>query len=323
MQPMQPAPMPVPMPAPAPAPMQMAHGGPSGTAIVTAPTPAMIAAARASASRATSAKDPFAGPLQLVLLVFGVILIGAFVTPHTTSPTTFVWDSLGALEGKAKVMPILLAAAGLLGVLLGAIPLASTGRAAAAAALGIVAIVYPALALPAEFTWQLVSFAVGSMLIPAGLLLRGAYPNAGLGRILTTIGAIAFLVPWFVPEHDKMPIVGLFDVLADGKGKEKFVAILFLLYPLLAVLSLSAWLPGPGRGPAPMFAWLWILLPLTVQFTMLIVNGKIGAVVKAGPYKALFAMGGDLPVPLGLVASAYLAYAAFGLATLLGKNLER
>lgn len=313
------------------------HGGPGGTAIVQAPPAPYSPSATAALSRAG---EPLAGGLQLVLIVFGVVLLAAFVTPvGAEREMKFWWDSLDDLEGKYKLLPIWLAAAGLLGVLLGSIPLPSSGRAVAAAVLGVTPLVYASLAINPEAEWQSIATAGGMVLIPAGLLLRAAVPSSMLARILTTVGALAVLAVWLVPVHDKIPVQAALDVLdTEAKAGVKAGAIAPLLYPLLAIGSLLVWLPGPGSGGAKVLAWLWILSALIVHFMILIAAGNIGDAVEEVPHFALFSgieqmsklMSGAGPrgdeaeamllIPSGVVASAYAAFAGYGLATLLGKR---
>jgi hypothetical protein len=331
-------------PAPGPAypapPAYAPPGGPGGTAIVPAPTPPYLASQTAARMRPN---DPFAGALPIVLIVFGVLLLAAFVVPLNTQRETFFWwDGLDKMPGKIKVMPLLLAGAGLLGVLLGAIPLSSTGRGAVAAALGVVGILYPAIALPEEFQWQGLSTALGTVLLPAGLLLRSAYRDAALGRVLATVGAIAVIVPFLVPVHDQMPIQSYLDVLSsDAKGFLKVAAGMQIARVAIAALALLAWIPGPSEGGAKAIAWTWIVVAIVAHFAILIAAGDIGDALEESPSLALIsgiepmsvmrgaggggkdAMLAALATPSGVVASAYIAFAGYGLATLLGKNLER
>jgi hypothetical protein len=264
--------------------------------------------------------DPYRGSLQLTMILFGVALIIAFNTPtHIEPKPHFLFEDLSKVAGKLKVLYILLPATGLLGLLLGAIPLPSIGRGATAAILGIFGILYPALALPADFEWRGLVAVVATLTLPAGLLLRGAYRDAMLGRILTTVGVVCVLVLYFVPEHDALPIKGFIEKITDGKNAEDLVGGIFQLLPLaLALVSLLAWLPGPSTAGAPAFAWLWITLPIATHFAHLIVKGHIADVVKLSPYGALFGRVGQD----GVVVAAFTAFAGYGLATLLGKNLE-
>ncbi len=317
---------PPPMMAPPPpmmAPPAAQYAG--GTAVVNAPQPPYLASQ--TAARMGRPVEPFNNSLQTTLIVFGILLTAAFVVPVLTKPdTVFWWDLLGKMEGKEKIVPIFLAAAGLLGIAFGAIPVPTTARAAAAASLGMAPMLYIALAIPKEFQWQLPMSALGSLLVPAGLLLRGAYREASLGRILATIGALCVLIPMLVPEHDKVPLVELFDRLADAKKLEHQLAAVFLiLHVALAVVALAVWIPAPSSAGGAALAWIWILLPIVTHFAILIAAGHLGDRVGNAPGRALF---GELDprqialFPVGIVASGFIAYAGYGLAALLGKNLE-
>jgi len=329
-----------PPPGPAGYPPPPGPAGYPSTAQVPAPTPPYLASQTAARMRPN---DPYAGALQLVLIIFGVVLLAAFVVPLRTDPrTVFWWDGLDEMPGKLKLMPILLAAAGLIGILLGAIPLSSMGRAAAAAGIGILALLYPALAIPEDFQWQLPVTALGSVLIPTGLLLRSAYREAPLGRILATVGAVMVIVPFLVPVNDTMPIQAAFDVLSsEVDGMVKVAAAGQIARLVIAALAFLAWIPGPSEGGAKAIAWIWIAVSIVFHFAVLLAAGDIGDGIKEMPNTVFFAgleplamvkgagaSGGRegmllaMLVPSGAVLSAYLAYASHGLATLLGKNLE-
>ena len=280
--------------------------------------------------------DVFGRGLQLVLIVFGALLLAAFVVPFDTDPMVFWWDALGEIDGSQKLMPIFLAAAGLLGVILGSIPLPSTGRGVAALALGAAPLLYAALVLPEEFAWQGAAISLGSILLPAGLLLRTAFREASLGRILATVGSLLIIIPYLVPVNDKMPIVAAFDGIANARELGPQIAYAGApLRLLLAALGLLVWLPAPSRAGAKAIAWLWILTPIVLHYAILIGAGEIGDVVGKSPNIGLFAgleaaaltggRGGDLAllVPSGVLAAGYIAFAGYGLAALLGKSLER
>ncbi len=315
-----------------------AHGGPGGTAIVHAPQPPYLASQ--TAARMGRPVEPFNGGLQTALILFGVLLTAAFVVPLAMKDDTyFWWDLLDKLEGKQKVVPILLAAAGVLGLTFGAVPLAATARGAGAAALGIAPLLYAALALPPEIQWQGPVGAVGGILLPAGLLLRSAYRDQVLGRALATAGAVMVLAVWLVPQDGKMPLQAVLDVLgADKVDTELKIGLaLRLLYPVLAALALLVWLPATSTGGGTALAWLWICAPIVVHYGVLLATGEIGKAAGEAPYLAFFsgleaviatggARGGEAMMflsPGGVVLAGYLAFAGFGLAALLGKNLER
>jgi len=264
--------------------------------------------------------DPFAGGLRLVLLVFGILLVAGFCTPMATKPSmVFHWEGISDLPIKQLMIPILWIACGVLGAIFGAIPLASIPRGALAAALGLLAIVYPVLAMQEhDFHWQLPVIAIGGVLAPAGLLIRDSYRGESLGRVLTTIGAVCILATYLVPDHGAFPLTDMFiKHITDGEGTAAKIHAVFDFAPFaLAILSLAAWLPGTSGAGAKLFAWLWILLSILGHYSFVIATGHIGDAVKASPFDFFF--GAD-----GVVPAAYVGFAAYGLATLLGKNLER
>jgi hypothetical protein len=336
-----PAPGPSPMSAPSPmaAPPPMAPpAAPPMAAPVAAPRPPYLASQ--TAQRAARPIDAFAGGLQITMIVFGVILIAAFNTPVLLEPeVAFWWKDLGDLPGKLKLLAIWLPAAGLLGILLGAIPMPSIAKAAGAAVLGLVPILFAKLALPEKIEWREIVGMVGPLLLPAGLLLRDAYRDEIIGRLLTTIGAVCVLALYFIPEHSKVPVVEMFKAIPDVEGKEAIALLAITLLPfLLALVSLIAWMPGPGSAGGKVLAWIWILLPVITLITMLLVLGHIGDKVKVSPFMTLFTdplesaegIRTDDPVallsgwltPAGAILSAYLAFFGYGLAGLLGKNFE-
>jgi hypothetical protein len=322
-------------PPPAPQPMMQPH-----TAIVQAPQPPYLASQ--TAARMGAPVEPFNAGLQTALIVFGVLLLAAFVVPLSTKrDTLFWWDALDEIkDGKLKVVPILLAAAGALGILFGSIPLAATARGAGAAALGIIALLYGALAVPAEFAWQGAVGVGGGILLPAGLLLRSAYKDQMLGRALATVGALCVLAVWLVPVDGNIPIQGLFDMMtSDAKTPLKVAAAVRLLYPVLAVIALVVWIPAPSSAGGTGLAWAWILTPIVVHYAIMIATGKIGDAAADSPFMTFFsgveaaasnpnargeaAQMALFLTPSGIIAAGYTAFAGFGLAALLGKNLER
>ncbi len=302
------------------------------TAQVTAPTPPYLASQ--TAMRMGRPTDPFAGGLRAVLLIFGVLLAAGFVAPVTFKPEMhFHWEHLFDPPLKYLIVTFVWLGAAALGIVFGAIPMPSTGRAAIGAALGLVALVYPVLALhEGDFVWQTPVLVVGMVLAPTGLLIRDAYRDAALGRIVATIGALAIIAVHVIPSHGQIPLTDHFiKAITDGEGwQAKVYGAIALLPFALAVLSLLAWLPGPGGAGAKLFAWMFILVSVIDHFAHVIIPGHIGAQLKASPYGVFFAAPPDPDagaaaafMPDGVILTAYLAFAAYGLATLLGKNLER
>ena len=82
---------------------------------------------------------------------------------------------------------------------------------------------------------------------------------------------------------------------------------------MLAALALLCWLPAPSTGGAKIIAWMIIVTGVVLSYGTLLVMGHIGEVVKRDFNGALFG---------GWVIAAWLAFIGYGLATVLGKNLE-
>jgi hypothetical protein len=249
-----------------------------------------------------------------------VALLVAFATPLTTNPKlTFHWNTLIEGAGIARLPILMIAAVGLLSLIVAAIPMQSTPRGLIAALLGLAGIAVP-IALVGMPPWQALSSMIGALVLVPGLLVREEYRHATLPRILVTVGAIGVLLPFLVPQGGAIPLVAVFKTLFDHAGAGKVAPILALALIVIVVMSLLAWLPAPVSGGAKVWAWLLILWALIVHVTLLIVGGNIGDAIKASPNHAL------LPwVTSGeafAIGSAYLALVGYGLASVLGKQLE-
>jgi hypothetical protein len=150
--------------------------------------------------------------------------------------------------------------------------------------------------------------------------VREEYRNAALPRILVTAGAVGILLPFLVPQGGAIPLVAVFKGLFDHAGAGKVAPLLALGLIVIVVMSLLAWLPAPVSGGAKVWAWFLILWALIVHVTMLVVGGNIGDAIKASPNHALlpWITGGEAFA----VGSAYLALVGYGLAAVVGKQLE-
>ncbi len=273
--------------------------------------------------------EPWKDTLRLMMFIWGGALLVAFMVPVVTKPDLGFWfQVIIDGEGTQKLFPLLMAAVGLLSIVLAAIPTSPSPRGLIAALLGLSAILIPQLLAFSDGEigitqiMQLVQL-VGVLTIIPGLLLRSEYQDSIMPRIMVTIGAVCVLAAFLVPQGDSLPIVNLFEMLIDGPGKLKIAGILFLIPAILALLSLLVWLPAPGGAGAKVYAWLWILYGAIVIYTALLVDGNIGHAVEKSPYKALVswvAGGGIRELPI--YGSAYLVLVGFGLATVLGKKLE-
>ena len=308
----------VPAPSSAPAPVAYA---------VPAATPPYLASQ--TSARAGRPIEPWKDTLRLVMFVFGGLLLAAFAVPLKTDPLVFNWDVIINGSGTAKLGPLLIAAVGLVSILIAAIPMTSAPRGVLAAIIGLAGGLVPMLAdgMP---EWPVLSTLVGLIFLIPGLLVRSEYRDAALPRILVTVGAIGVLLPFLVPMHGQIGIVALFQALIDTPGSMRVIIGLEVGLLLIVVLSLLAWLPAPSSGGAKLFAWLLIVWGAIVLIGGLLVSGSIGDVISSSPYTAVsWISGGGLgdggkegaAMLLGFPC-AYGALIGYGLATVFGKQLE-
>ena len=280
-----------------------------------------------TAARAGRPIEPWKDSLPLMMFIWGGLLIAAFVTPLRTDPMIFNWDAIIHGEGSAKLPPLILAAVGLLTVVMAAIPLAAGARGAMALLLGLAGVFVPTL-IAGMPPWQMLVSTIGMIMMPMGLLARHEYRDAALPRIVTTLGALAYLLPFLLPVNGSLPLVELFKLVIDAPGAAKIILILMLGHITLAVLALLCWLPAPASGGAKMIAWLLILFPLFMHAAVLFLVGDPSNITSA-PYEGAMSWivgggGGEAAAVLGLsgVGVAYLAITGYGGATVLGKQLE-
>lgn len=297
---------------PAPAPSNRVPGSP-----ITPAAPYLQQ--RIGQERSGRPVEPWKDSLRFMMFLWGGILILAFVTPTAIEPDLgFHWDMIIDGEGTAKLGPLLIAAIGLLAVLLAIIPTSPPPRGLIAGVLGLAGFTVPIALTLGQGEFELPQIltlvsTVGMVLLLPGLLIRNEYRESKAGRIMATLGALCVIAMYVVPVNDQIGIVAIFEGIIDGEGTLKIAGILLLLPVVLAVLSLLVWLPAPSTGLAKIWAWSFMLLPLVVLLTSLIVKGDIGAAVKGSPYKALMAWA---PV------TAYYVLIAYGFATIIGKKLE-
>jgi hypothetical protein len=306
--PQQQSPYPQPVPQPM-APMNPGMGvhGPSNYA---GPIPAagMPYQAMRSGGRPV---EPWKDALPLLMIVWGIATLVAFATPVNLSPLAFNWDIILLGEGKQKIPMLVIAAVGLLGVILGAIPMVPTPRGILATLLGLSAFVVPIVLAGDLPPWQLLVPMVGVLLLLPGLLMRNEYVEALLPRVLVTLGVLCVLAPFLIPEHGGIPLVELFKAVINGHihGSE----VIALASIVFAALNLLVWMPGPATAGGKVFAWIWMLAPLVVMVLGLIDAGHIGDIVTHTPGLLLITW-----VPFTTCA----VFLGYGLATVLGKQLE-
>jgi len=276
----------------------------------TAPPPYL---ASQTAARAGHPIEPWKDPLRLVMFIWGALTLAAFVTPLSIDPVAFNWDAIIHASGTAKLPALILAAVGLLSVVIAGIPMAVLPRGILAAVLGLAGIFVPVF-LVGMPPWQVLIGLIATLALVPGLLVRNEYTESLFARILVTLGVVCLLLPLLLPDHGEVPLVAMFKGLLDAPGKAKIGPALELGLIVIAVMSLLAWMPGPATGGAKGFAWLLILWPTLIsQIALLLVQGHLGDVIKESPFHATMAWA---------PAAAYIALVGYGLATVFGKQLE-
>ena len=263
--------------------------------------------------------EPWRESLKLVMIVWGLLVIAALATPLTIDPSlTFSWDALIHGEGTARIPFIVESALGVLGVVVALLPMPAIARGALAALLGLGAIAAP-IAISGEVPeWhQLMALATLVVIVPS-LLMRAGYPDAILPRMLVTACVIAAVLPELVPQNGHIPLIDTMKALMDAPGKAKVDHILHIARLVLIVLTLLVWMPAPTTAGGTMFAWL-IMLTIGLGISLLDVGVAVGLDLDHAT---------DLitKTPAALITwvvpTACLALSGYGLATVVGKQLE-
>jgi hypothetical protein len=271
-----------------------------------------------TATRSSQPIEPWRDSLRLMMFLWGVALLAAFAIPLHTSPLQFNWTVILDGAGTARLPPLLLAAIGFLSVVLAAIPMPPVARGGIAALLGLAGIAVP-IALTGLPAWQLLLPMIGTLLLVPSLLVRNEYRDALVPRIAVTLGAIAILLPQLLPQNGAIPLVSTFKDLIDQPGTAKIPQALSVALIFIVVMSLLAWLPAPATGAAKLWAWLLILWAFITHVTLVVVGGNLGDVVASTPNATVIAWvaGGG-----AMLGSAYLVLVGYGLASVVGKQLE-
>jgi hypothetical protein len=258
------------------------------------------------------------------MLVFGVLLIACFVAPWAVGgeKTQFSWSifSVDGAPWSMKLLPILLAATGVVSVILGALKLSVTSRAFSATAIGLAPILYFIVG-SSPFAWQSAVGAVGTVMLISGLILRSRFPDAKMARVVATVGVLALVALYLIPSNGAMPIKGIFDQLSGLPGKAKLIPIIGggmggasgLIPLLLTVGGLVVWLKGPGKAGTNGLAWAMLFWSLIAAIAALLLGGAVIDALKAGLSTYLY-------LPLANVA--WMSLACFGVAGVLGSQLN-
>lgn len=290
------------------------------------PTPYMTSPARSNQGVPI---DPWKDTLRKMMFIWGGVLVACFAVPISLSPFAGWWDVVIDGEGTAKLLPLILAAVGILSIVVGAIPMASAPRGLIAAVLGLAGIFVPIAIAGALPEWQGLLSMGGTLLLVPALLVRNEYTQSSLPRILITIGALAALAPFLIPQNESIPLIDLFKLLVDAPGAMKVGIALFVVYVLVLVLTLLAWMPAPATAGAKVLAWVLMLFPLIMQGAFIGLSGgdgidferNLNPLVLGWAYGAMAGGSGALIGALGL-GTAYVAIASYGLASVIGKKLE-
>lgn len=310
-----PASQPLAVPVPGPG-MQPARPAPI-MAIPQAQPPPYLASQ--TASRVIRPIEPWRDGLRAWMFLGGLVLLAAFAVPLRTSPALqFNWNLILEGQGIARLPPLMLGAVGLLGVVLAILPMPVLARGLLAALLGLAGVAVP-IALVGVPPWQVLAPMIGLLLLVPSLLVRNEYRDALLARLLVTLGVAGVLLPFLVPQNGAIPLVSVFKRLIDLPGAQKVEPALELSMILIVVMSLLAWLPSPVTGGAKVWGWLLILWALFVHAIHLVLAGAIGAAISAAPNQAIlgWVAGGE-----GALGSGYLVIIGYGLASVIGKQLE-
>jgi hypothetical protein len=309
-QPQYPQPVPQPMAPPMSGMPGMGVQGPQNAygAQPMAPAPYLGAARMHNANAPI---EPWKDSLPLVMIAWGIATLVAFAVPVSIHPLAFNWDMIIHGEGVQKLPMLVIAALGLLGVVLGAIPMAVTPRGILAALLGLSTVVVPLLAFGAMPPWQALVPMIGVALLLPGQLVRNEYVESTLSRVLVTIGVVAVLLPLIVPDHGEIPLVSLLKAVINGHVDSGTILVLATI--VFVIVNLLVWLPGPATAGGKVFAWIWILSPFIATAISIGANAShIPDIIKEAP-ATLVAW-----VPM-TTAAAFIGY---GLATVFGKQLE-
>ena len=260
--------------------------------------------------------EPWVETLKTVMLIFGVVLVACFVSPWSFDKLSFSWDTIkSSKESTEKLIPLLIGGTGLLAVVLSLLPLTVSVRGVAAAFLGMIPIALQTFLL-GELSWQGAIGFVGFVTLIPGLLLRSQYHSALAARIMVTIGVLCLLLPYLVPPGDPIPLIGLLKSIGSAPGKAKLLPIIEVVWILLTLLALLAWLPPPGTAGAKVLAWVFIARPFfdPLVTTLLTADlAQLGPALKAGFFLIFL---------LPLVLMAWTALNGYGCASVIGKSLE-
>jgi hypothetical protein len=261
-------------------------------------------------------QEPWAHLLGTLLLVLGIGLVACFVLPwQIGEEVMFSWSAVASSPGVQKLTPLLIGITGVCGVVLGLLPLATVVRGIAAAALGALPMMLQALVINGFSVAGLFGF-LGTLALVSGLLLRSEYQAALLPRVLTTVGVVLFLLVLLVPSDGQVPLVAHVKAVGGLPGRMKIVAILQLLWDVVPLFGLLCWWPPPGAAGTKILAWVVITQPVVQSLSVNLVTPHpegLATSIENGIFAWFLG-------PLAVMA--WLCLLGYGIATVLGKQLE-
>jgi hypothetical protein len=267
---------------------------------------------RAKAPRTAPAAAPGKTALRVLMILWGLALLGAFAAPvvKADGKLVFSWDLLGSAAGLSLVTLILPAAGGLLCLLAGLIPLPHVLRALIAFLVGAAPLV---LGLTAGAAWQVIVVTAMLVLLPAALMHRARVRGSVLARILVAVGVLGILATFLVPAFGTLPVASLLAGLGALDAPSLVVRLLPLVLILLCLLSLLAFMGRRRTGLSRLWAVL-LLLYLPLQALLPVV------VRLAGGADFMASLGGLVQ---GLASLGFLVLASSGLGYLLTREGDR
>ncbi|CAN5732823.1 hypothetical protein BH11MYX2_BH11MYX2_13680 [soil metagenome] len=266
--------------------------------------------------------EPWKNSLRTQMFIWGGLILVAFALPTSTDGLSFRWDAILHGEGVQKLGPLVIAAVGLLSILVGAIPMAPAARGTIALLLGLAGVFVPVFAgnIPG---WEFFLPIVGVILVTTGLLARSEYRASAAPRIVTTLGVLAALFLFVVPLHGgSPPIVHLFDGFGQGGAAGIIMQSLVILWVLFFVLALLVWLPASSSGMGKPLAWAIILWPFVITAAALFLIGNPSDITSSPAAGAQWVIGADGGKGTYFIGAGYLVLISYGAASVLGKSLE-
>jgi hypothetical protein len=270
-----------------------------------------------TAARMDAPIEPWAGSLKILMMVFGLLLIVGWVAPHSVAgDTIFSWTALGKQPNAMRIENFMILGTGLLAITMALTPVEVAMRGAAAALLGLAPLIFLLVGKGKVAEWQTFVTFLAPLPLIGGLLVRAQYRSSIVGRLMTTIGSIGVLLLYVIPMKqygDKMLLVEGFKAIGDAEGRFKLGAIANMLPLIMAVVSLLVWLPATTSAGATVLAWIWIVLPAILLWTIWAIGSDPVDALKAS-------LKGVLWMPIALIA--WNTFFGYGTATLAGKQLE-